>query len=91
LAADDFAVLRVRRWSEPFECDEAAHPLRGALFVPMTARMRLVGFIVCGPKRDRTHYLPEETDTLTMLSHRVASSYLWLTLVSSAPVLASPL
>lgn len=91
LAADDFAALRVRRWSEPFECDERAHPLRGALFVPMTARMRLVGFIVCGPKRDRTHYLPEEIDTLTMLSHRVASSYLWLTLVSSAPLLPSSL
>lgn len=91
LPADDFAVLRVRRWSEPFECDEPAHPLRGALFVPMIARMRLVGFIVCGPKRDRTHYLPEETDTLAMLSHRVASSYLWLTMVSSAPLLSSPL
>lgn len=90
LAADDFAVLRVRRWNEPFECDEPAHPLRGALFVPMTARARLVGFIVCGPKRDRTHYLPEEVDTLTMLSHRVASSYLWLTMISTAPLLSTP-
>ncbi|HEY1976675.1 MAG TPA: GAF domain-containing protein [Candidatus Baltobacteraceae bacterium] len=90
LPADDFAVLRVRRWSEPFECDEPSHPLRGALFVPMVARTRLVGFIVCGPKRDRTHYLPEEVETLTMLSHRVASSYLWLTVVSTAPLLSSP-
>lgn len=90
LAADDFAVLRVRRWSEPFECDEPAHLLRGALLIPMTARTQLVGFIVCGPKRDRTHYLPGEIDTLTMLSHRVASSYAWLTLASNAPLLSSP-
>lgn len=90
LAGDDFAVLRVRRWSDPFECDEPSHPLRGALFVPMTARTRLVGFIVCGPKCDRTHYLPEEVETLTMLSHRVAASYLWLTQVAAAPLLSSP-
>jgi hypothetical protein len=90
IAGDDFAVLRVRRWSEPFECDEPSHPLRAALFVPMTARMRLVGFIVCGPKRDRTHYLPEEVDALTMLSHRVASSYLWLTSAPTASMLSSP-
>jgi hypothetical protein len=90
LAADDFAVLRVRRWSEPFECDETSHRLHGALFVPTTARAHLVGFIVCSIKRDRAHYLPEEIDTLTMLSHRVASSYAWLTLASSAPLLSSP-
>jgi hypothetical protein len=82
--------LRLRRWSEPFECDEPSHALRGALFVAMTARTRLVGFIVCGPKRDRTHYLPEEIETLTMLAHRVASSYLWLTLAIAAPPLLSP-
>ncbi len=43
LAGDDFAVLRLRRWSEPFECDEPVHPLRGALLVPMTARTQLGG------------------------------------------------
>lgn len=77
---DDFAVLRLRRWSESFECDEPDHPLRGGLLVPMTARTLLVGFIAVGPKRDRTHYLPEEIDTLSTLAHRTASSYAWLTL-----------
>jgi len=80
MAGDDFAVLRLRRWSEPFECDEPAHPLRSALFVPMIARMQLVGFIVCGPKVDRTHYLPTEVDALSTLAHRAGSAYLWLTL-----------
>ncbi|HLI95792.1 MAG TPA: GAF domain-containing protein [Candidatus Baltobacteraceae bacterium] len=89
LAGDDFAVLRMRRWGEPFECDEPVHPLRGALLVPMTARTQLVGFIACGPKRDRTHYLPEEIETLTTLAHRAGSSYGWLTMSTIAPRLRS--
>lgn len=84
LPNDDFAVLRLRRWSEPFECDEPQHPLRGALLLPMAARTQLVGFIVCGPKRDRTHYLPEEVETLSALAHRTAAAYAWLTLRPAA-------
>lgn len=90
LPADDFAVLRVRRWGEAFTCDEPSHPLRNALFVPMTARTRVVGFVVCGPKSDRTHYLPEEVETLSTLSHHVASSYLWLTQIPAAALLSTP-
>jgi hypothetical protein len=77
---DDLAVLRLRRWSEPFECDEPKHPLRGALLLPMTVRSQLVGFLACGPKRDRTHYLPDEVDALSTLAHRTGSAYAWLTL-----------
>jgi len=80
LSSDDFAVLRLRRWNEPFECDEAEHPLRGALFVPMSVRGQLVGFVVCGPKRDGTHYLGEEIDTLATRAHRAGTAYAWLTL-----------
>jgi hypothetical protein len=80
LASHDFAVLRLRRWHEPFECDEPSHPLRGALLLPMSARGELVGFIACGPKRDRTHYLPEEVQTLSVLAHRVGSAFALLTL-----------
>jgi GAF domain-containing protein len=76
---NDFAVLRLRRWHEPFECDEPGHPLRGSLLLPMTARGSLVGFIACGPKRDRTHYLPEEVDTLSLLAHRAGTAYVLLT------------
>jgi hypothetical protein len=82
LAGDDFAVLRLRRWHETFECDEPRHPFRGALLLPMTARGQLVGFIACGPKRDHTHYLPEEVETLTTLTHRVGSAFVLLTLSS---------
>ncbi|HET7813145.1 MAG TPA: GAF domain-containing protein [Candidatus Baltobacteraceae bacterium] len=75
----DFAVLRLRRWHEAFECDEPGHPLRGSLLLPMTARGQLVGFIVCGPKRDHTHYLPEEVETLELLAHRAGTAYVLLT------------
>ena len=54
-------------------------PLRGSLLLPMTAHTQLVGFIACGPKRDRTHYLPGEVETLSALAHRSGSAYLWLT------------
>ncbi len=80
LSGDDLAVLRLRRWSEPFECDEPRHPLRGALLLPMTVRGQLVGFVACGPKRDRTHYLPDEVDALSTLAHRTGSAHAWLTL-----------
>lgn len=76
---NDFAVLRLRRWHEAFECDEPGHPLRGSLLLPMTARGRLIGFIACGPKRDRTHYLPEEAETLQLLAHRAGTAYVLLT------------
>lgn len=78
-SGSDFAVLRLRRWHEAFECDEPDHPLRGSLLLPMTARGQLVGFIVCGPKRDHTHYLPEEVETLELLAHRAGTAYVLLT------------
>lgn len=83
LGAHDFAVLRLKRWHEAFECDEPEHPLRGALMLPMTARGQLVGFVVCGPKRDHTHYLPEEVETLTFLTHRMGSAFALLTLAAA--------
>ena len=84
LPNDDFAVLRLRRWGEPFVCDEPGHPLRSALLLPMAARTQLVGFIVCGPKRDRTLYLPDEIETLATLAHRTGSAYAWLTFRGAA-------
>lgn len=87
-SANDLAVLRLRRWTEPFECDVPLHPLRGALLLPMTVRTQLIGFIACGPKADHTHYVPEEIETLQSLAHRAGAGYAWLTL---RPTLGSPL
>lgn len=90
LPASDLALLRLRRWGEPFECDVPGHPLQGALMLPMMARTQLIGFIVCGPKADRTHYIPHEIDTLQALAHRAGAGYGWLNMRALVPLEAVP-
>jgi hypothetical protein len=73
-------VLRLRRWGEPFIVDNnQAHPLSHAYVAPMVLRGALYGFAVCGPKVDRTSYLPDEQETVAALVHRVGIAYEWLT------------
>lgn len=79
LGVNDSAILRLRRWNEPFELDPGEHPLSEALLVPMTVRGALLGALVCGPKRERTHYLSEEVDALALVAHRVGTAYELLT------------
>lgn len=90
VAGHDLAVLRLRRWQEPFECDEPGHSFLGALMLPMTARGALIGYIVCGPKKDGTHYLPDEVETLSFVTHRTASAYALLTLARTNATLPRP-
>lgn len=87
---NDAAMLRLRRWNQPFEMALGPHPLSEALLVPLSARGELLGTIVCGPKRERTHYLKEEIDALALVGQRVATSYMMLELESRgvAPILA---
>lgn len=79
LGVNDPAIVRLRRWNEPFELDAGGHPLGEALLVPMTVRGTLLGALVCGPKRERTHYLSEEVDALALVAHRVGTAYELLT------------
>ncbi len=73
-------VLRLRRWGEAFVVDNnVAHPLAHAYVAPMMLRGTLYGFAICGPKVDRTSYLPDERETLAELVHRVGIAYEWLT------------
>ena len=75
LEQNDPAVVRLRRWSEPFEMELGRHPLSEALLLPMSIRGSLLGLLVCGPKRERTHYLSEEVDALALVAHRVGTAY----------------
>jgi hypothetical protein len=75
LEQNDAALVRLRRWNEPFEMEFGAHPLSEALLLPMSIRGSLLGLLVCGPKRERTHYLPEEIDALALVAHRVGTAY----------------
>ncbi|HET9393320.1 MAG TPA: GAF domain-containing protein [Candidatus Rubrimentiphilum sp.] len=75
LDMNDPVVVRLRRWNEPFEVELGEHGLSEALLLPMTVRGALLGAIVCGPKRERTHYLAEEIDALALVAHRAGTTY----------------
>ena len=74
LGQDDSAIVRLRRWNEPFEMNANVHALSEALMLPMTIGGSLLGVMVCGPKRERTHYLNEEIEALALVAHRVGSA-----------------
>lgn len=69
---NDGAPLRLRRWQEAFEVDDDSDERLHMLFVPMTVRGDLVGFLCCGPKPDRTAYLEDEIKALSLLAHHSA-------------------
>lgn len=69
---NDGVPLRLRRWQEPFEVDDDSDAHLHMLFVPMTVRGDLIGFLCCGPKPDRTAYLEDETQALCLLAHHTA-------------------
>jgi hypothetical protein len=78
--ANEEVVLRLRRWGEAFVVDNnEAHPLIHAYVAPMVLRGNLYGFTICGPKVDRTSYLPDEKEAVAALIHRVGIAYEWLT------------
>jgi hypothetical protein len=74
LGKDDAAIVRLRRWNEPFEMNAGLHALSEALMLPMTIGGSLIGVLVCGPKRERIHYLNEEIETLALVAHRVGTA-----------------
>lgn len=80
LDQNEEVVLRLRRWGEAFVVDNnAAHPLAHAYVAPMALRGTLYGFAICGPKVDRTAYLPDECEAVAALVHRVGIAFEWLT------------
>lgn len=82
LDQDEEVVLRLRRWGEPFVVESESHPIVGAYVCPMMLRGALYGFAICGPKQDRSGYVPDERDTVASLVHRVGIAYEWLTRVT---------
>lgn len=71
-------ALRLRRWHEPFEIDEAGDANEHVLYVPMTLRGELLGFLRCGAKPDRTPYLEDEIAAIALLAHHVGLAVAWL-------------
>jgi GAF domain-containing protein len=71
-AFNEEPALRLRRWQEPFEIDDESDERHHMLFVPMMLRGDVLGFLCCGPKPDRTAYLPDEIAALSLLANHVA-------------------
>jgi GAF domain-containing protein len=90
LDEDDPAVVKLRRWNEAFENERGSHPLSEALVIPMTVHGTLFGILVCGPKKERTHFAGEEVDVLAHAAHRTGIAHLFLSnqTLSGRPLLA---
>jgi hypothetical protein len=86
-AFNDPVPLRLRRWHEPFEIDDDSDARHHMLFLPMSLRGDLLGFFCCGPKPDRTPYLSDEIEALSLLAHQVGIAAAWLSRTSAAPSL----
>lgn len=77
-AFNDAAPLRLRRWQQPFETEDYSAEHRHVLYIPMTLRGDVLGFLCCGPKPDHTPYLPDEISALSLLAHHVGIACAWL-------------
>lgn len=90
-AFNDEPALRLRRWQESFEIHDDSDDRHHVLFVPMTLRGEVLGFLCCGPKPDRTAYLSDEIAALALLAHHVgiASAMLPRTVTVPAAALAA--
>jgi hypothetical protein len=87
-AFNDEPALRLRRWQEPFELDDDSEDRHHILFVPMTLRGDILGFLCCGPKPDRTAYLPDEVAALSLLAHHVGIASALLARAPMIPAIA---
>lgn len=75
ISENDPAIVELRAWSKPVDLHElAGSQLEGDLAFPMASRGRLVGALVCGPKRDGEAYAPDESEALAALAHGVAGA-----------------
>ena len=75
---NDEAPLALRRWHRPFESDDISEPGQQLLFLPMSLRGDVIGFLCCAAKADRTAFLTDETAALLQLADRtgIASALL---------------
>ncbi len=75
VSENDPAIVSLSAWNKPLDLhDLAGSQLPGELAFPMMSRGRLVGALVCGPKRDGETYAPDESDALLVLAHGVGSA-----------------
>lgn len=75
IGENDPAIVALRAWSKPVDLNGVSgSQVQGELAFPMASRGRLLGALVCGPKRDGEAYAPDETEALAALAHGVGGS-----------------
>ena len=75
ISENDPAIVALSAWHKPVDLHGfKGSELIGDLALPMISRGRLLGALVCGPKRDGETYAPDETDALLALAHGVGGA-----------------
>lgn len=71
---NDRAVVAMRGSAAVVDLRACETALRGEYALPMISRGTLGGIVVCGPKRDRGPYAPDELDTLSKVALAVGTT-----------------
>lgn len=75
ISGNDPAIVALSAWNKPLDLHDLPDTkLQGELAFPMVSRGRLIGALVCGPKRDGERYAPDESDALLALAHGVGGA-----------------
>ena len=73
-AENDAAILALKAWHKPLDPHRYASTLAGDVALPLLARGRLVGVLLCGERSRGEAYAPDEIDALTELAHGVGTA-----------------
>ncbi len=72
---NDPAILALKTWHKPIDPHRFETKLRGDLALPMVARGRLIGVVVCGERASGEVYAPDEVDAIVALANGVGTTY----------------
>jgi hypothetical protein len=71
---NDGAVLALKAWHRPLDPHRYATGLSGDLALPISARGRLLGIMLCGERSGGEVYAPDEIDALVQFAYGLGSA-----------------
>jgi hypothetical protein len=72
ISEDDPVIVALTAWNERVDLHGlSGSRVQGELAFPMASRGRLLGVLVCGPKRDGEAYAPDETEALAAMGRGI--------------------